>query len=199
MPDLVLNLFVFEANRDLASYLVDRWCVSRCTVQLFEGGGYIYLKIIEKMVEYSRNRCNYPQVPTERILKNFKQLSHKNDSISQMASWLSFYRSSEETLCYLFSEAFVDSTLNKEERLAIFYVFHELVTRSITVDEESRRFFMAGYEQFLLSAAPIIGRLDLKSKSYYLQVVRLWQQSTKFPQEVCERLRLLFNSGSGEF
>ncbi|KAH7649992.1 hypothetical protein FG379_001836 [Cryptosporidium bovis] len=151
------------------------------------------------MKEHSKSKENYPVVPTERILRNFRQLSHQNDSISQMASWLSFYRSSGETLCSLFGEAFVDKSLKDDERLAIFYVFHELVTRTITVDDESKKFFMIGYEQFLLTAAPIIGRMDLKNKSHYLQVVRLWQQSSKFPQEICERLRLLFNSNSGMF
>ncbi|KAK9170898.1 Uncharacterized protein cmbei_8002140 [Cryptosporidium meleagridis] len=140
---------------------------------------------------------NYPMVPTDRILRNFKQLSHHNDSISQMASWLSFYRSSGEQLCSLFGEAFVDKSLREEERLAIFYVFHEMVTRAITNDDESRNFFLIGYEQFLLTAAPIISRLTFEQRSPYLQVVRLWQSHQRFPQNVCERLRLLFNSQSG--
>ncbi|KAF7456368.1 hypothetical protein HWI79_3067 [Cryptosporidium felis] len=139
----------------------------------------------------------YPLVPTDRILKNFRQLSHQNDSISQMASWLSFYRSSGEQVCSLFGEAFVDKNLKEEERLAIFYVFHEMVTRIITIDEESRKFFMVGYEQFLLTAAPIISRLTFEQRSPYLQVVRIWQTYQRFPQNICERLRLLFNSSSG--
>ncbi|KAJ1605200.1 hypothetical protein OJ253_3259 [Cryptosporidium canis] len=149
------------------------------------------------MRESKSREGNYPVVPTERILRNFRQLSHHNDSISQMASWLSFYRSSGEQLCSLFGEAFVDKSLREEERLAIFYVFHEMVTRSITVDDESKKFFLIGYEQFLLTAAPIVSRLTFEQRSPYLQVVRLWQAHQRFPQNVCERLRLLFNSQSG--
>ncbi|OII73643.1 uncharacterized protein cubi_03441 [Cryptosporidium ubiquitum] len=149
------------------------------------------------MKENKTREESYPVVPTDRILRNFKQLSHHNDSISQMASWLSFYRSSGEQLCSLFGEAFVDKSLREEERLAIFYVFHEMVTRTITIDDESRKFFLIGYEQFLLTAAPIISRLTFEQRSPYLQVVRLWQAHQRFPQNVCERLRLLFNSQSG--
>ncbi|KAJ1615050.1 hypothetical protein OIY81_42 [Cryptosporidium canis] len=149
------------------------------------------------MRENKSREGNYPVVPTERILRNFRQLSHHNDSISQMASWLSFYRSSGEQLCSLFGEAFVDKSLREEERLAIFYVFHEMVTRAITVDDESKKFFLIGYEQFLLTAAPIVSRLTFEQRSPYLQVVRLWQAHQRFPQNVCERLRLLFNSQSG--
>ncbi|OII76947.1 hypothetical protein cand_022900 [Cryptosporidium andersoni] len=141
----------------------------------------------------------FPILPIDRILRNFRQISPHHDSISQMASWLSFYRSSADTLCSLFGDVFVDKTIREDQKLAIFYVFHEMVTRIITNNDEARNFFIIGYDQFLLSAAPIVSRMPFEERSPYLQVIRIWQSQQIFPQDICERLRLLFNPHIGNY
>eukprot|EP01071_Lankesteria_metandrocarpae_P003627 Lankesteria_metandrocarpae@DN3079_c0_g1_i2.p1 len=133
-------------------------------------------------------RDSLPTAVVETVRMLLRKVDPSANSVTGTSEFMSRWKEQAGAICSLLAEAYCSNDATSRNRLALFYVFNDLVQKF------QSHFAECGMLAFLKVIASRISSEPVEDQRRYMRTVSIWQQRVVYPQRAAEKIRTLFRT-----